>query len=61
MKEFRKCRAELEAELGRLQQALADSEQEHQRSLQTLEQRFFEEKVSPYHLTGITVSLSEGR
>ena len=46
VKEFRKRRAELEAELARLKQSLTDSEQDHQRTLQALEQRVFEEKVS---------------
>ncbi|CAI8048446.1 Basal body-orientation factor 1, partial [Geodia barretti] len=45
VKEFRKRRAELEAELARLKQSLTDSEQDHQRTLQALEQRVFEEKV----------------
>jgi hypothetical protein len=45
VEEFRKRRAELEAELARLKQGLTDSEQDQQRTLQALEERFFEEKV----------------
>ena len=45
VKEFRKRRSELEAELERLRASLTGSEQEHQSTMQALEQRFFEEKV----------------
>ena len=46
VKEFRKQRTELQTELGQMKATLTDSELEHQRTLQALEQRFFEEKVS---------------
>ena len=45
VKEFRKCRSVMEAELARLRASLSESEKEHQTALQALEQRFFEEKV----------------
>lgn len=43
--EFRKHRAEMEAQLLQLRVTLTDSEQEHQTALQALEHRFLEEKV----------------
>ena len=46
VKEFRKRRAETEAQLGQLRASLSEAEREHQAALQALEQRFFEEKVS---------------
>ena len=46
VKEFRKHRTELEAQLTSLRTALTSSEQEHQAALQALEHRLFEEKVS---------------
>lgn len=45
VKEFRKCRAEMEAQLAQLRVTLTESDREHQAALQSLEQRFFEEKV----------------
>lgn len=45
VKDFRKRRSEMEAELAQLRLALSESETVHQTALQTLEQRFFEEKV----------------
>ena len=45
VKEFRKKRAEMQAQLAQLQGALSEAEREHQAALQALEQRFFEEKV----------------
>lgn len=48
VRDFRKQRVELEAELKQLKQSLSDSEQENFRTLQTVEQKFFEEKVSSF-------------
>ena len=45
VKEFRRHRAEMEAQLMQLRVTLTDSDQEHQSALQSLEHRFFEEKV----------------
>lgn len=46
MKEFRKHRAEMEAQLSQLQVTLAQSKKDHLAALQALEHRFFEEKVA---------------
>lgn len=45
VKEFRKHRGEMEAQLSQLQVTLAQSKKDHQAALQALEHRFFEEKV----------------
>lgn len=45
VKEFRKRRTEMEAQLSQLQMTLTQSEKEHKAALQALEHRFFEEKV----------------
>lgn len=45
VKEFRRLRAEMEAQLVQLRVSLTQAEQEHQSALQSLEHRFFEEKV----------------
>ena len=56
VKEFRKRRVELEAELARLKESLTDSEQDQQRTLQALEERFFEEKVSSKPLPTVVMA-----
>jgi hypothetical protein len=45
VKEFRKQRGEMEAQLAQLRVTLTETERQHQVALQALEQRFFEEKV----------------
>lgn len=45
VKEFRKKRAEMQQKLDKAQESLLESEEDHQKSLSTMEYKFFEEKL----------------